>query len=195
MGELFEENEMNLPPSSKISESDDFDFPYFLFGDEIFPLKHWLMRPFPGKNSTEEERVYNYRHSQACRCIENTFGILSARWRIFQKPNRATLKHVESYTLACLALHDYLRQTKNTGYSPSGFFTDSEDNSGNLIPGEWWPLNNRNNPFKDLSRTHGSRVASEALEIRSGLKRYINSQEGSLPWQVDNIRCTSHCTV
>ena len=92
------------------------------------------------------------------------------------------MKHVESYTLVCLALHNYLRQTKNTGYSPSGF-TDSEDNSGNLIPGE------------DLPRTHGSRVASEALEIRSELKRYMNSQEGSLPWQVDYIRRTSHYTV
>ena len=110
-------------------------------------------------------------------------------------PNRATVKHVESYTLACLALYNYLRQTKNAGYSPSGFFTNSEDNSGNLIPGEWWSLNNRNNSFKDLSRTHGSRVASEALKIRSELKRYMNSQEGSLPWQVDNIRRTSHYTV
>ena len=30
MGQLFEDNEMNLPSSSKISESDDFDFLYFL---------------------------------------------------------------------------------------------------------------------------------------------------------------------
>ena len=36
MGELFEDNEMNLPSSSKISESDDFDFLYFLLGDETF---------------------------------------------------------------------------------------------------------------------------------------------------------------
>ena len=83
---------------------------------------------------------------------------------------------------ACLALHNYLRQTKNAGYSRSGF-TDSEDNC------------NRNNAFEDLSRTHGWRVASEALEIRSELKRYMNSQEGNLPWQVDYIRRTSHYTV
>ena len=122
MGELFEDSEMNLPSSSKISESDDFDFPYFHLGDGIFPLKPWLMRPFPGKNATEEEPVYNYRHSQARRCIENAFGILSTRWRIFQKPIRTTVKHVESYTLVCLALHNYLRQTKNAGY----FLADSQ---------------------------------------------------------------------
>lgn len=84
---------MDLPLSSKIIESNDFNFPYFLLGDEIFPLKQWLMRPFPGKNATEEERVYNSRHSRARRRIENAFGILSARWRIIQKPIRATVKH------------------------------------------------------------------------------------------------------
>ena len=188
------DNEINLPSSSKISESDDFQFSYFPLGDEIFPLKPWLTGPFPGKNATEEERVCNYRHSRACCCIQNAVGILSARWRIFQKPIRATVKHVESYTLACLALHNYLRQTKNASYSPSGF-TDSEDNSGNLIPGEWRSLNNRNNAFEDLSRTHGSPVASEALEIQLELKHYRNSQEGSLPWQVDYIRRTSHYKV
>ena len=193
MGQLFKDNEMNLPSSSKISES-DFDFTYFLLGDEIFLLKPWLMWQFPGKNATKEERVYNYRHSRARGRIENAFRILPAQWRIFQKKIRATVKHFESYTLACLALHNYLCQTKNAGYSPSAF-TDPEDNSGNLIPGEWRSLNNRNNAFEDLSRTHGSRVASEALEIRSELKRYMNSQEGSLPWQVDYIRRTSHYTV
>ena len=164
MGQLFEDNEMNLLSSSKISESDDFDFTYFLLGDEIFLL----------------------RHSRARGCIENAFRILSARWRIFQKKIRATVKHFESYTLACLALRNYLCQTKNAGYSPSGF-ADS--------PFEWQSLNNRNNAFEDLSRTYGSRVAREALEIRSELKCYMNSQEGSLPWQVDYIRCISHYIV
>ena len=83
MGQLFEDNQMNFPSSSKISESDDFDFPYFLLVDDIFPLKPWLMRLFPGKNAIEEERVYNYQHSRARRCIENAFGILSAQWRLF----------------------------------------------------------------------------------------------------------------
>ena len=76
MGEMFD----NV---SKIYQSSDQDLPYFLLGDEIFPLKDWLMRSFPGAGATEEEKIYNYRHSSACRCIENAFGILAQRWRIF----------------------------------------------------------------------------------------------------------------
>ena len=54
MGELFEDNKMNILSSSKISESENFDCQYFLLGDEIFPLNSWLMRSFPGKSATKE---------------------------------------------------------------------------------------------------------------------------------------------
>ena len=94
------------------------------------------MRPFPGKNATEEEKIYDYCHSRAQRVIENAFGILTARWRIFQKPIRGTVPNVERYMLACLALHNYLRLTYNAHYSPVGFI-DSEDKEGNICPGEW----------------------------------------------------------
>ena len=65
MGEMFDNGEMNLPAPSKIYQSSEQDLPYFLLGDEIFPLKDWLMRSFPGAGATEEEKIYNYRHSRA----------------------------------------------------------------------------------------------------------------------------------
>ena len=64
MGKLFEEDQLNVPPDCKLSKDDEHSLPYFLLGDEIFPLKKWLMRPYPGKNASEEERIYNYRHSR-----------------------------------------------------------------------------------------------------------------------------------
>ncbi|CAH3027935.1 unnamed protein product [Porites evermanni] len=42
--------------------------PYVLVGDDIFPLKIWLMKPSPGKSQTEIQAIYNYRLSR-CRCI------------------------------------------------------------------------------------------------------------------------------
>ena len=197
MGEMFDDDQMYVPNARKIKESSKDSTPYFLLGDEIFPLKKWLMRPYPGKNATEEERIYNYRHSRARRCIENAFGILSARWRIFQKPIRATVDHVECYTLACLALHNYLRLTSNATYSPSDFI-DSEDKSGNLLPEDW-----RNSQLKDgnngaivnLPRVRGSRTRQDVLIMRDHLKDYLNSEEGSVSWQVNYVRRTSHYAV
>ena len=136
MGEMFDNGEMNLLAPSKIYQSSDQDLPYFLLGDEIFPLKDCLMPSFPGAGATEEEKIYNYRHSRARRCIENAFGILSQRWRILLKPIKASVKNVENYTLTCLALHNYLRLTENAKYIPTGF-ADSEDSDGNIVPGDW----------------------------------------------------------
>ncbi|CAH1998036.1 unnamed protein product [Acanthoscelides obtectus] len=35
--------------------------PYFFVGDEAFPLKPYLMRPYPGRQLTEQKSVFNYR--------------------------------------------------------------------------------------------------------------------------------------
>ena len=59
MGEMFDDGEMNLPQPSKLHPSSDHELPYFLLGDEIFPLKDWLIRPYPGAGASEEERIYN----------------------------------------------------------------------------------------------------------------------------------------
>lgn len=45
--------------------------PFYLVGDEIFALKPWLLRPYPGKNIEEEESIFNYRLSRARGVIEN----------------------------------------------------------------------------------------------------------------------------
>ena len=65
--------------------------------------------------------IYNYRHSTARRVIENAFGILIARWSIFSHPIKASVQNTEKYVIACLCLHNYLRQTENSLYTPQGF--------------------------------------------------------------------------
>ena len=92
----IEAGEMNIPPPRHL-EGCSFDpLPYYFVGDEIFPLKTWIMRPYPGQLS-EEERILHNRLLRARRVIENTFGKLVARWRIFHSPIIASIENAESY--------------------------------------------------------------------------------------------------
>ena len=95
----------------------DVELPHFLIGDEIFPLNTWLMRPYPG-TLDETQRIYNYRVSRVRRTIENVFGILAARWRIFRKSIRANIKSVEAIVQAGVCLHNFLQSTAKSAYSP-----------------------------------------------------------------------------
>ena len=111
---------MNTPPP-RHPEGCSFDpLPYYIVRDELFPLKTWLIRPYPGQLS-EEERILHYRLSRTRRVIENTFGILAARWGIYHSTIIASIENAESYVLATIALHNYLRLTDNAVYTPVGF--------------------------------------------------------------------------
>lgn len=191
MGAGFEYDQFKVPKKSFVNEETG-SLPYFLVGDEIFPLKSWLMRPYPGADlSCEKKKIYNYRQSRARRVIENSFGILSTRWRIFHKPIKATVANTENYTLACLSLHNYLRQTDNAMYTPSGFI-DSENKDGTIKEGEWRSTNNEDSALRRINPVRGSRYPKNAIEVRESLKEYVNSESGSVPWQTDYIRRTTH---
>ena len=135
----------------------------FFVGDEIFPLKTWLMRRLPGKLDDN----INYRLSRASLTNENIFQILAARWRIFYNPIRARADKVEKYTLTCLALHNYSRITDNATNFLFGF-VDLFDSSGKLKQGEWRVLNVDNRGLLPISRVEAScyREDAHVWEIR-----------------------------
>lgn len=84
----------------------------------------------------EDKAIFNYRLSRARRVIENTFGILASRWRIFRRPIIAEPERAIIYTKAAIALHNFLRTTESSIYCPPGFI-DSEDGMGNIVAGSW----------------------------------------------------------
>ena len=186
-GEIFE----NHPSTLKIpcpARFDDKNLPYVLLGDEIFPLRPWLMKPYPEKQLDETQRIFNYRLSRARRTIENAFGILSAKWRIFRKPIRANVNLAEKIVKATVFLHNYLRLTENANYIPSGF-VDCEDGNGNIIPGNWRSeVDYKEGGMTPVSRIGGNRYTYEAGRSRDDFKDYFNSPLGEVPWQLDYVR-------
>ena len=55
MREGFEYGTIKLPNPSQVVGCDYDPLPYFILGNKIFPLKSWLLRPFAGRNLSEEK--------------------------------------------------------------------------------------------------------------------------------------------
>ena len=101
-GGIFSQSEMNaqlsrgnfhMPPEATLPGSDEV-VPHIIVADEAFPLKPYMLRPFPGKNLSRKSRIFNYRLSRARRIVENAFGILASRWRIFHRRINASAEQV-----------------------------------------------------------------------------------------------------
>ena len=130
LGQMLEKNSLKLPSPAQLEGCNYSPLPYYFVGDEAFPLSEIMMRPYPGKLE-EPEKMFNYRLLQARRVIENVFGLLRTRWRIFSRPIKASVKSVENFAFAAIALHNYLLQTDNAMYCPYGFI-DSYEVQGQL---------------------------------------------------------------
>lgn len=59
--------------------------PCTFVGDDAFALSDFMMKPYPEKGLNPTKRIFNYRLSRARRIIENVFGILVSRFRIFKR--------------------------------------------------------------------------------------------------------------
>ena len=87
--------------------------------------------------------------------------------------------------MACLCLHNYLRQTENFLYTPQGF-VDVELADEKIKEGEWRSQAGQDGSLK-LMKPHGRRKVV-VNELRGNLKHFVNSEIGSVPWQVDYVK-------
>lgn len=83
MGKMFQNGQLNVPPNKPLSQQ-----PYTIVADAAFPLKSYLLKPYSKAKlvNNDANKIFNYRLSRARRTVENAFGILRARFRVFQGP-------------------------------------------------------------------------------------------------------------
>lgn len=169
------------------------ELPYAFVADEAFPLREQIMRPYAGRRmSTEPEkkRIFNYRLSRARRVVENTFGILVSKFRVFRQPINAKLESVDSMVKSACVLHNFLRRRDGTSNDRRYICTgdvDGEDATGRLNRGAW-----RQQGLGSGMRD-GGRMGSNSHTVRAGAARdrladYFLSPEGLVPWQEAVVR-------
>jgi hypothetical protein len=84
LGKCIENGKLQLPSPNPLTPNAE-PLPHVIVADEAFPLKPFLMRPYSKSDvrNNEPNKIFNYRLSRARRIVENAFGILRARWRVF----------------------------------------------------------------------------------------------------------------
>ncbi|XP_055327810.1 uncharacterized protein LOC129581017 isoform X2 [Paramacrobiotus metropolitanus] len=157
--------------------------PQVFVADAVFPISVHLMRPYPDRNLSRAARIFNYRLSRARRVVENAFGILASRWRIFQRPMDFQPAQVVLTVKACVVLHNFLLR-KNLANSKSAYVMptlidrENEDGPG-IIEGEWRRITANDTGLCKMGKSRGT---AEAMLIRDRFRDYFNST-GSVSWQ------------
>lgn len=167
-GKKLKNGGLKLPPEEPLYPG-GVEMPYVFVGDEAFPLMTNLMRAYPqSRLSSESRRVYNYRLCRARRVVENAFGILAARFRVFRRPFECRIELVEKMVKAACVLHNYL--IKHNFY--------------NMRPDEIEDLND--NQMTPLIHS-GFRYSNESFFVREEFREYFN-KIGTVPWQRTRVQ-------
>ena len=174
--QALEGNTRNLPPA-KVIEGIPSPVHYHIVGDDAFPLSKNLMKPYPQRNLDKAKRIFNYRLSRARRVVENAFGILANRLRVFLTTIKLSNDKVVTLILAVCCLHNFMVETNKHSYlSPQ----DIENTDQYTITAGTW----RNDPMlTGLASSSDRNPAQIAKQQRKELTDYFMANFGSVPWQ------------
>lgn len=136
----------------------DLRAPHVIIGDEGYPLKPYLMRPYPDRTAGPDEHIFNKRLSLARQTVECAFGILSNKWRILLKAIEVTPDRAVVIVKCICLLHNIIIDREGIG----SFQPQASDNAS--------VTDNRGNRFTTLGN---NRSALRACEVRETFKTYF----------------------
>ncbi|WAQ95222.1 hypothetical protein MAR_027912 [Mya arenaria] len=102
--------------------------------NDAFPLRQYMLKPYPHRHLARDERFFNYRCSRARRVVENAFGILANRFRRLLTTLEMRPSTVTKTVMACMTLHNLMR-TRHPNIQNADL--DREDEQGQFIAGAW----------------------------------------------------------
>ena len=176
-------NLLNIPGPCTLDDGVT-EAPYVIVADDAFPLMENLMKPYPFRGLSKEQRIYNYHLSRARRIVENVFGILADRFRIFLSPILLSPKNVEILTLACCTLHNFLRGKAPLRCTPPGSFDVENLDRRELQHGDWrLGLSSQEEGLRSVKVVGSNNYKSTAKKTREKFCYYFNTPYGAVPWQ------------
>lgn len=195
LGKRILEEKANIPVHNLRLPNSQDSTPAFFVADQAFPLSKRIMRPYPGKRLTKDQQIFNYRLSRARGLIENTFGILTARWKIFRTPiNIIDVQVIDKVILSIVYLHNYLQnenmklREEQRRYCPTTLI-DQEDTAGNITPGAW--RNKDQAGLQPVPIEPPKKAARATYQHREILRQFFVS-DTSCPWQHSYINRGMH---
>lgn len=180
--EKLDENRLHIPGAENVNNS-NAKLPYVIVADDAFPLRTDMLKPFrQSQLTTVERKIYNYRLSRARRIVENCFGIMASRFRIFQTHINLEPDNITSVVMAACALHNFLMAMSLSYYSPPECFDIENTENGTVHAGMQTDDSNLvrlDNRLQAISTT-------TAKNVRDDFVRYF-ANEGQVPWQSNFI--------
>ncbi|CAI6347218.1 unnamed protein product [Macrosiphum euphorbiae] len=149
MGKRLEADTLNVPKSTPLPGQVE-NTPMVLIRHEAFALKTYLLKPFPRRLSRNYIRLdtYNYRLCRAKRVVENAFGILTKKWKIYKSTIELKEQTTTLIILTTCILHNYLR-IKNFDIDTTAVHSENEDEITQGALNEF-EINNRRGTNKSI---------------------------------------------
>ena len=172
-------NQLNIPSQNHTKEN----LPFVFLGDDAFSLLPTFLKPYSHRNLTHDEQIFNYRLSRARRVVENAFGILASRFRIFHTEIHMSVDKIDYIIMASCILHNFLRRNSRAHYTPTGSLDIEDIESRQIIVGNW-----RKNPnvLHSLQIPQARNSSDLAKLARKKYETYFVTK-GKVPWQEDMI--------
>lgn len=163
IGKKLHNKTLNIPEPTPLIENGK-PLPCVFIGDEAFPLKTYLLRPYSRNalGGNEPNTIFNYRLSRSRRVVENAL-----RWRRFRGHLEVQPELVDKIVFASCCLH--MLCTDNA-FKPLVESIEAPEISLLSI---------------DVLRRNSTR---EAIKFRDEFKDYFISDSGRVVWQVDSVR-------
>jgi len=125
--DIISDKYLKLPNERPLPGTEGPDVPYFFVGDEGFALNRNILLPFGRSKLSVKKRVFNYRSCRARRYVECALGILSNKWRIFQRPLNVIPDFAVVIVKASVVLHNFVRERGGYKFGDALTVTGLED--------------------------------------------------------------------